>query len=160
MQIRQAVLNSAVLMASAMPSAHANAQYSLEIGSGAVFVYPHPQLRLGLLLPDQWLGLELQLLGAVGVNNFDHWAYTGGITARYFVPTPWEHRPYVRAGLVGAWTPETENRSPLAGWIDIGAEGPIWGPLRYSAGVAFLGPDIYSRSPFVFRPELNLRTVF
>ncbi len=142
------------------PAAQAEQQISLEIGSGAVFVYPHPQVRAGWVLPAEYLGIELQVLGAAGVNNFEHWAYTGGLTARYFLPTPWGHSPYLRAGVVGAWTAESENRSPLGAWIDIGAEGPIWGPLRYSAGLAFLGPDIYSRSPFVFRPELNLRTVF
>ena len=140
---------------------------SIEIGAGAVFVSAHPQLRLGWWVPNlfqEWGHAEAQILYALGENNFAHQSHTLGLQVRYLAALPWlqdwQQFPYLRLGLQTSLTAEAEARSPFASTLGLGFEGRIWGPLRYSSGIELIMPDIYSRAPFVFRPELNFRWIF
>lgn len=141
-------------------AAETNGTISLEAGSGFAFVYPHPQLKLGYRLADSLPDLELSALYAAGINNFQALSHTGGLSLKYHFLRTGYLQPFVQVGGMLSYSAEDPGRTLAGGLLGVGLDGEIWQGWGYNLGIQLIAPDIYSRSPFVFRPELNLRYQF
>ncbi len=146
------------------PEAGAKNQWAVELGSSFVFRNAYPQVKVGYLLNDVFEGLEIGALYGAGIDNFQLLSHTGGIHVKQHILTSGYFQPFLQAGVMGAFrsgdtlTPDVTTLFGAA--VGAGADGQIYGPWGYHASVHLVFPDIYSRSPFVFRPELNIRYVF
>lgn len=139
-------------------SARAESRWALEAGSGLAFVYPHPQLRLWY---RPTTSIELGLNYSPGINNYEVWSQTLMVQGKYRLEVLPGLSPFalLSAGISAFGLPEGLQGRPFAG-LGLGCDWMFSDDLGFSGGLQLLAPDPYSRAPFVFRPELNMRWEF
>lgn len=133
-------------------------RWALEAGSGLAFVYPHPQLKLWYQPTSRF---ELGLNYSPGINNYEVWSQTLMFQAKYRLEVLPGLSPFamLSAGVSAFGLPEGLQGQPFAG-LGLGCDWMFSEHVGLSGAMQLLAPDPYSRAPFVFRPELNLRWEF